>query len=331
MIDENISPMGKIKYKFNPDSLSYYRVESSFRQKALKTLGFFFAFVVNASIGYLLYSMAFDTPKEKGLKRQISEMSLNIELFNKQLDDIEAVLSDMQQRDDNIYRTIFEAEPLNYSVREGGFGGTNRYKDLEKLENSKLVINTAKRLDVITRKVVIQSKSYDELTKMAVSKEKMLASIPAIQPIANKDLKRTASGWGYRIHPIYKIKKFHYGIDFTAPTGTEIYVTGDGVVEQVESSQRGYGNHILVNHGFGIRTLYAHLDKFTVKKGQKIKRGDVIGHVGNSGLSTAPHLHYEVQRNGEKVNPINYFFNDLTADEYDRMIELSMQPGQSFD
>jgi murein DD-endopeptidase MepM/ murein hydrolase activator NlpD len=323
--------MGKIKYKFNPDSLSYYKVESSFRQKAFKVSAYFFAFLVNASIGYLLYSLAFDSPKEKGLKRQISEMSLNIELFNKQLDNIESVLSDMQQRDDNIYRTIFEAEPLNYSVREAGFGGSNRYKNLEKMENSQMVINTAKRLDIIKGKVVIQSKSYDELVKMAVSKEKMLASIPAIQPIANKDLERTASGWGYRIHPIYKIKKFHYGIDFTAPTGTDVYVTGDGIVQEMESSHRGYGNSVIIDHGFGIKTLYAHMDRFNVRKGQKVKRGDIIGFVGNSGLSTAPHLHYEVLRGGEKVNPINYFFNDLTADEYDRMIELSMQPGQSFD
>jgi murein DD-endopeptidase MepM/ murein hydrolase activator NlpD len=323
--------MGRIKYKFNPDSLKYYRVETSYRQKALKGLAYLFAFLVNASIGYLIYSIAFDSPKEKGLKRQISEMNLNIEIFNKQLDNIESVLSDMQQRDDNIYRTIFEAEPLNYSVREAGFGGSNRYKDLEKLENSRMVIETAKRLDIITKKVVIQSKSYDDLVKMAVSKEKMLASIPAIQPIANKDLERTASGWGYRIHPIYKIRKFHYGIDFTAPTGTEIYVTGDGTVEQIESSHRGYGNSIIVNHGFGIKTLYGHLNGFHVKQGQKVKRGDVIGFVGNTGLSTSPHLHYEVLRNGEKVNPINYFFNDLTADEYDRMIDLSMRPGQSFD
>jgi murein DD-endopeptidase MepM/ murein hydrolase activator NlpD len=323
--------MGKIKYKFNPDSLSYIKVVSSFRQKAIKVLAFFFAFVVNAFIGYMLYSSAFDSPKEKGLKRQISEMNLNIELFNKQLDNIESVLGDMQQRDDNIYRTIFEAEPLKYSVREAGFGGTNRYKDLEKLENAHMVIETAKRLDVITRKVVIQSKSYDELHKMAVSKGKMLASIPNIQPISNKNLERTASGWGYRIHPIYKIKKFHYGIDFTASTGTEIYATGDGVVEEIESSHRGYGNSIVINHGYGVKTLYAHLDRFKVKKGQKVKRGEVIGFVGNTGLSTAPHLHYEVMRNGEKVNPMNYFFNDLTASEYDLMIELSMKPGQSFD
>jgi hypothetical protein len=323
--------MGKIKYKFNPDSLSYYRVESSFRQKALKGLAYFFIFLLNAFVGFLLYSAAFDSPKEKGLKRQISEMDINIELFNKQLDYIESVLTDMQQRDDNIYRTIFEAEPINYSVREAGFGGTNRYKNLESLENSKVVINTAKRLDIISRKVVIQSKSYDELMELAVSKEKMLASIPSIQPISNKTLERTASGWGYRIHPIYKIKKFHQGIDFTAPTGTEIYVTGDGIIEKIESSKRGYGNSIVVNHGYGVKTLYAHMDKFNVKSGQKVKRGEVIGFVGNTGLSTAPHLHYEVQRSGERVNPINYFFNDLTADEYDLMIEMSMRPGQTFD
>jgi murein DD-endopeptidase MepM/ murein hydrolase activator NlpD len=323
--------MGKIKYKFNPESLKYYKVESSLKQKALKVSAYFFVFLVNASIGYLLYSLAFDTPKEKGLKRQISEMNLNIELFNKQLDNIESVLGDMQQRDDNIYRTIFEAEPVNYSVREAGFGGTNRYKSLEKMENSKMVINTAKRLDILTRKVVVQSKSYDELMKMAVDKEKMLASIPAIQPIANKDLERTASGWGYRIHPIYKIRKFHYGLDFTAPTGTDVYVTGDGVVEKIESSARGYGNCITINHGFGIHTVYGHLNGFNCRQGQKVKRGDIIGFVGSTGLSTAPHLHYEVERSGEKVNPINYFFNDLSADEYDRMIDISMRPGQSFD
>lgn len=323
--------MGRNKYRFNAESLSYNKVESTFRQKTLKVLAYFFVFLVNASVGYFLYSVVFDSPKEKGLKRQISELTLNVELFNKQLDNIETVLHDMQQRDDNIYRTIFEAEPVNYSVREAGFGGSNRYKELEKMENSRMVIETAKRLDVITRKVVIQSKSYDELVKMAESKEKMLASIPAIQPIANKDLERTASGWGYRIHPIYKIRKFHYGIDFTAPTGTDIYVTGDGVVESVESTNRGYGKSIIVSHGFGIKTLYGHLNGFNVNPGQRVKRGDVIGYVGNTGLSTSPHLHYEVIRNNEKVNPINYFFNDLTADEYDRMIELSMRPGQSFD
>ena len=177
----------------------------------------------------------------------------------------------------------------------------------------------------------VQSVSYDELIDLATNKEKMVASIPAIQPISNKDLTRTASGWGYRIHPIYKIRKFHYGMDFTAPTGTEIYSTGDGTIELVKSSRRGYGNKIVVNHGFGYKTLYAHLSGFNVRVGQKVKRGDVIGYVGNTGLSTAPHVHYEVHLNNKKVNPINYYFNDLTANEYDKMIELSTTFGKSFD
>jgi murein DD-endopeptidase MepM/ murein hydrolase activator NlpD len=177
----------------------------------------------------------------------------------------------------------------------------------------------------------VQSVSYDEIIDLARNKEKMLASIPAIQPISNKDLTRTASGWGYRIHPIYKIRKFHYGMDFTAPTNTEVYSTGDGTIEVLNKSRRGYGNKIIVNHGFGYKTLYAHLNSFNVKQGQKVKRGDVIGYVGSTGLSTAPHLHYEVHLNNKKVNPVNYYFNDLTPEEYDRMVEISLKSGQTFD
>jgi len=324
--------MAKTKYKFNPESLEYYRVEKTRKQKVWHALAYMSVVLLIAGIGYGMFSVLIDSPKEKGLKRQISEMNLTLELFNKHMNDLENVLTEMQDRDDNIYRTIFEAEPLNYSVREAGFGGSNLYRELESMENSDIVIETAKRLDILERKAYVQSDSYDDLVTMAISKEKMIAAIPAIQPISNKDLTRTASGWGYRIHPIYKIRKFHYGIDFTAPTGTEIYSTGDGVIESLEANSRdGYGNYIVINHGYGFETLYGHMDSFNVKKGQKVKRGDVIGFVGNTGLSTAPHLHYEVIRNNDKVNPINYFFNDLTADEYNRMIEISMRPGQSFD
>ena len=216
-------------------------------------------------------------------------------------------------------------------MRKAGFGGVNRYTELEGYENSDIVIQTARKLDQITREVYVQSKSYDELIKLATNKEKMLASIPAIQPISNKDLRRTASGWGWRIHPIYKIRKFHYGMDFTAPRGTPVYATGDGVVKRVIRSRRGYGNQILIDHGYGYVTQYAHLNGFNVKKGQHVKRGDVIGFVGNTGLSTAPHLHYGVLYNGKYVNPINYYFNDLTADEYEKMVTLSQNAGQSFD
>lgn len=323
--------MAKHKYKFNPESLSYTKVARSPREKFLVFLTFFSASIVLAVLYYFVFSIFFDSPKEKGLKRQISELKANYQIVNDELNQIETVLRDLQERDDNIYRTIFEAEPIHSNVREAGTGGVNAYRNLEKLENSKLVIDVKSRLDKIMKKVYIQSTSYDEIIDLAKNKEVMLACIPAIQPISNKDLKRTASGWGYRIHPIYKIRKFHYGMDFTAPSGTEIYATGDGVVESATSSKRGYGNHIVLNHGFGYRTLYGHMHSFNVKEGQKVKRGDVIGFVGNSGLSTAPHLHYEVHLNGKKVNPVNYYFNDLSAQEYERMIELSLKSGQTFD
>ncbi len=323
--------MAKHKYKFNPESLSYVQVARSSKEKIFVFLTYFMASVVVAVIYFLIFSLFFDSPKEKGLKRQISELKANYEFFNDELSKLEIVLEDLQDRDDNIYRTIFEAEPIHSDVREAGTGGTNSYRDLEKMENSELVIGVKSRLDKIMKKVYVQSTSYDEIIDLAKNKEQMLACIPAIQPISNKDLKKTASGWGYRIHPIYKIRKFHYGMDFTAPSGTEIYATGDGVVSELNSSKRGYGNKIVVDHGFGYETLYGHCSAFKVRVGQQVKRGDVIGYVGNSGLSTAPHLHYEVSLNGEKVNPVNYYFNDLTAVEYEDLIELSQKSGQTFD
>ena len=323
--------MTKVKYRFNPESLNYYKVESTFGQKFKRFLTYFSASIFAAIIYYVIFATFFDSPKEKGLKREISELTANYDNFSQQLTRLETVIQDMQERDDNIYRTIFEVEPINKSVRDAGFGGADRYTDYEKMANGELAGKIARKLDQIMAKVVVQSKSYDELIDYAKNYSTEIASVPAIQPISNKDLTRTASGWGYRIHPIYKIRKFHYGIDFTAPLGTEIYATGDGVVKVVESSRRGYGNKVVIDHGFGYKTLYGHMNEFNVKQGQKVKRGDVIGFVGNTGLSTAPHLHYEVFHNNQNVNPINYFFNDLTAEEYDRMIEISLKSGQTFD
>jgi hypothetical protein len=323
--------MAKNKYKFNPESLSYIKVTRTTKQKIYRFLTFFSASIIISLIYALIFSSLFDSPIEKNLKRQISELKINYELVNKQLTDIDVLLADLQKRDDNIYRTIFEAEPIPSSYREAGFGGTKRYRELEKLDNSEIVIGVRMKLDKIMKKIYVQSVSYDKIIDLAKNKKQMLAAIPAIQPISNKDLTRTASGWGYRIHPIYKIRKFHFGMDFTAPTGTEIYSTGDGIVEQVESSKRGYGNMIMINHGYGYKTIYGHMSATKAKVGQTVRRGDVIGFVGNTGLSTAPHLHYEVELNGNKVNPVNYYFNDLTASEYDKLIELSMSSGQTFD
>ncbi|MBK7479073.1 MAG: M23 family metallopeptidase [Bacteroidales bacterium] len=244
---------------------------------------------------------------------------------------LEKVIEHLQETDDNLYRTIFGAEPIQSTQRQGGIGGVNRYDELEGYNNSKLVIETARRLDGIRKKVYVQSKSFDELILLSREKEDMLRSIPAIIPISTKDLTRIASGFGLRIHPIYKISKFHAGMDFTAPLGSEIYASGDGTVESVNSGKRGMGNYIVINHGFGYTSVYAHLDSFAVRTGQKVHRGDVIGYVGDTGLSIAPHLHYEILLNGQHVDPVNYFFNDLSAAEYEEMIEIASKTGQSFD
>ncbi len=323
--------MPRNKYRYNPESLTYERVSRSVRQRIFRFFTYFIGSVLVAIIYGVLFTTFFDSPKERLLKNENEQLQVQYEIMNNRLGQMENVLEDIQQRDDNIYRTIFGADPIPKSIRDAGFGGSNRYANLEGYKNSEIVIETAKRLDKLTKKIYVQSKSYDDVIELAKNKELMLSHIPAIQPISNKDLTRTASGWGWRIHPIYKIKKFHYGMDFTAPTGTEIYATGDGVVLEVDASRRGYGNHVLIDHGFGYVTLYAHMSKFNVKKGQKVKRGDVIGYVGSTGTSTAPHLHYEVHLNGKKVNPINYYFNDLSASEYDRMIEISLNTGQTFD
>jgi murein DD-endopeptidase MepM/ murein hydrolase activator NlpD len=323
--------MAKSKYKYNPESLKYDKIRTSFGTKTLIFLSYLSIIVVIAVILNIIYSSFFDTAKEKRLIRENNQLMFQYELLNSKITNLESVLEDIENRDDNIYRTIFNAEPIPKSVRDAGFGGVNRYEYLEGYDHSSVVIQTAKRLDQLTKAVYVQSKSYDEIITLAKNREDQLACLPAIQPISNKDLTRTASGWGYRIHPIYKIRKFHYGMDFTAPTGTEIYSTGNGKIIVAESSRRGLGNHIIIDHGYGYKTLYAHMNGFNIKVGQEVKRGDVIGFVGSTGLSTAPHLHYEVHLNNKKVNPINYYFNDLTPEEYDRMIELSMRSGQSFD
>ncbi len=324
--------MARLKYRYNPDSLSYDRIRPSFKKRFLIFLSYLTVVFSIALLLNVFYSSVFDTPREKMLTRENNQLNLQYEILNQKIGKLEMVLEDIEKRDDNIYRTIFNADPIPSSVRSAGFGGVNRYEYLEGYDNSELIIETAERLDILTKAIYVQSTSYDEVIDLARSREDQLSSLPAIMPISNKDLTRTASGWGFRIHPIYKIRKFHYGMDFTAPTGTEVYASADGAIERIQRSRRGYGNILVVNHGYGYKTLYAHLTDFNnAWVGKKVKRGDVIAFVGSTGLSTAPHLHYEVHLNGKKINPVNYYFEDLSAQEYDRMIELSMRPGQSFD
>ena len=323
--------MPPTKYKFDPDLLSFDKIKLGIKTLFLRSLAFFAGSVLIAMIYWVVFASFFDSPKEKALKREVAQMTIQYDLIHREMADVENVLEDLQKTDDNLYRTIFEAEPIPSSLRDGGIGGVNRYEALEGYDNSKLVIETANRLDKIRKKVYIQSKSYDELIKLAKDKEAMLKSIPAIIPVSNKDLTRTASGYGWRIHPIYKISKFHYGMDFTAPLGTDVYATGNGTVVGMISSQRGFGKHIIIDHGFGYSSVYAHLSNFNVKVGQKVKRGDIIGYVGNTGTSVASHLHYEIKLNGVNVDPVNYFFEDLSSEEYEKMVEIASKTGQSFD
>lgn len=322
--------MKKAKYFFNPINLKFERVRLSLWNRLIRVFGFLSASLVfSALIIWAAYSWM-DSPKEKQLKREIAQYKLQMKVMGQRVDDMNQLMAELGERDDNIYRAIFEADPLPENVRNAGYGGTDRYSHLTGYDNTELLTSLAKKVDRLSNQMYVQSKSYDHLAQLASRKSDMLASIPAIQPISNRDLRRMASGFGFRIHPIYKTRKMHTGMDFTATVGTDIYATGNGKVIKAEYD-RGYGYHVVIDHGFGYQTLYGHMSKTTVKVGQIVARGEVIGKVGNSGTSTAPHLHYEVIKNGNKINPVNFYFNDLTPEEYDKVREIANQANQSFD
>jgi murein DD-endopeptidase MepM/ murein hydrolase activator NlpD len=323
--------MSKIKYKFNTKSLTYEKVTVPIRKRIWQALSYLATGLVFATITIVLAYKYLDSPKEKQLQREISELTLQYDLLNNRMTEVTEVLGDVQERDNNIYRTIFEAEPIPASIRQAGFGGVDRYKELQGYNNSDLMIETTKRLDRISKQLYIQSKSFDEVVKLVKGKAKLLASIPAIQPISNEKLNHPPGGFGWRTHPIYKTPEFHPGMDFAAPEGTEIHATGDGIITRADDGAQGYGNHVVVDHGYGYETLYGHMLRFVVHVGQQVKRGQLIGYVGSTGLSTAPHVHYEVHKNGQIVNPINFYYNDLTPEQYQKLIELSAQSSQSFD
>lgn len=324
------SAMPKAKYYFNTESLKFEKVVISLRKRALRVLGWLSTALVFGSIVLLIAYNFLDSPKEKQLRRELEQMTLQYEILQQKIDLSSAVLADLQKRDDQVYRVIFEAEPIPASVRNAGYGGSKRYQELEGFQQSKLMKETAEKIDKLYRQLYIQSKSYDEVFELVKKKSELLASIPAIQPVSNRDLNRIASGFGYRIHPIYKTHLMHSGIDFTAPVGTEIYATGNGVA-RLEYNGRGYGNNVIINHGFGYSTLYAHMSKFAVRNGQRVTRGDLIGYVGSTGSSTGPHLHYEVIKGDTKVDPIHFFFNDLSPEDFEKVREIASRPNQSFD
>lgn len=323
--------MSKVKYYYDPESLSYRKIE----RKKRRTFKFVMVFLLAAGLfatGILfIVGQYIESPKEKALKRELQNMELQYEILNKKMDEAEVVLASVADRDNNIYRVYFETNPIPEAQRRAGFGGINRYKDLEGFDNSKLIKESHKRIDILQKQIVVQSKSLDEIAALAEEKEKLLAAIPAIQPVSNKDLTRMASGFGMRKDPFTKARKMHKGMDFTAPKGTPIYASGDGKVIRADSRSSGYGKHIRIDHGFGYVSLYAHLYKYNVRKNQKVKRGDLIGFVGSTGRSQAPHLHYEIRKDGRPINPINFYYGSLTAEEFSKMLEHASLENQSFD
>lgn len=322
--------MKKPKYFFDQHSLEFKKVTTSAWTKFAKAMGFLSASVVMGIILLFVFIYTVDSPKEKELKREIKQYKAQITTINKRITEHEEELEFLAGRDEQLYRVVFEAKPLPRSVRNAGYGGVDKYKTLEGYNNSAAIIELTKRIDKLSKQLYIQSKSYDELAKLAARKQDMLASIPAIQPVSNKNLKRMASGYGYRIHPIYKRRMMHSGMDFSADRGTPIYATGNGKVTTA-GRNAGYGICVIINHGYGYESLYGHMSKIEVRYGATVKRGQLIGYVGSTGRSTAPHLHYEIIKNDKKINPVNFFYNDLSPEEYDKVREIAAQDNQSFD
>jgi len=323
--------MKKQKFRYNPDTLSYDKVELSWKERLLRVSLVIAPSVVLGFGFYILFSSLFLSSREVGLTYENQRLQEQITEMREEVLLMSVVVEDLEKRDNEIYRVVFNAEPFPEQMRELGTGGSDEFKDLKGYDFSDRVIENKKLIRALEKRIYAQSISFDEVIQLAKEKEQMLASIPAIQPVANADLTRIASGYGWRIDPIYKTSKMHWGLDFTADEGTNIYSTGNGVVLDIEQNLWGYGNSILIDHGFGYVSRYAHLSAFKVKKGDKIVRGQVIGLVGSTGKSTGPHLHYEIEKNGKKIDPIHFFHSDISAEEYERMLEMAKNANQSFD
>lgn len=323
--------MKKIKYFYNTHTLRYEKLITPLRVKLLRILGFVAAAIVTASIIVAIAFQYIDSPKEKVLKQQNDDLKQSYRVFQEKIRQLQQQMTELQNRDNNVYRTIFEAAPIPDSIRLKEMEMNKEVELVQSMGETQLVTEMTIQLNNLAKRVAFQEKSYKEIDGMLKNKEKLLAAIPAIQPVANKDLSRIASGFGYRIDPVYKVAKFHAGLDFAAPQGTPIYATADGVVKEANYNAGGYGNHVVINHGYGYETLYGHMYKIKAKAGDHIKRGEVIGYVGSTGKSTGPHCHYEVHRSGERIDPVYYFSNDLSPDQFDRLLKLAAASNQSFD
>lgn len=323
--------MRNVYYKYNDKTKTYDRVYPNLRSRLLTYLRNLLLSLSLGVGGYFIMLLILGTPESvDDLREENARLQSQYAVLSQRMDDALEVMDDIRQRDDNLYRVMFMAEPVSDDVRNATYAGTNRYEAISDLDNAELVIATTQKMDVLSRQLYIQSKSFDEVVQFYKNHEDMLRHLPAIQPVSNKDLKRTASGYGYRIHPIYQTRIFHDGMDFSCDIGTPVYATADGVVKNARW-ERGYGYIVTIDHGYGYETRYAHLKSFNVKRGQKVVRGETIALSGNSGRSTGPHVHYEVLQRGRPVNPANYYFMDLDADQYDEMIRMADNHGKVLD
>jgi murein DD-endopeptidase MepM/ murein hydrolase activator NlpD len=325
--------MAKVKYYYDSENLAYRKIKIKKRKK----FGFVILFLVaSALFGFIMFVILlntpyFDTPKDRLLIREIENLKLNYAVLDKKMDLVDNAIEAIEDRDNNLYRTYFNTSPIPKEERKSGFSSKDRYSALQGYNNTQLVLNTSKRVDVLTKELAIQSKSLDYILKLAKEKNKLLSAIPAIQPVRNENLKQMASGFGYRTDPFTKARKMHEGMDFTAKSGTPVFATGDGIVAEANNRSSGYGNHIVLRHGYGYETLYAHLSKYNCKAGQRVKRGDIIGYVGSTGRSEGPHLHYEVHKDRKVVNPLNFYYGNISAVEYVAISKLANQENQSLD
>lgn len=322
--------MKKVYYQYEPNRRVYRRVYPTLKQRFVSGLWRLLFAIILGGVFFLVYWFVVNTPQMSELMRENSRLKAQYRVLSRKVDDALLILHDIEERDDNLYRVLLEADPVPEQTRRAGYNGTNRYAELTDMDNAELVINTSQKVDMLEKKLYMQVRSFNEIVELSREQENKLACIPAIQPVSNRDLKRTASGYGYRSDPIYHVRNFHHGMDFACDTGTPVYATGNGKVVFARWKS-GYGYLIEIDHGFGYRTRYAHLSKILVKEGQRVIRSEEIGLAGSTGKSTGPHVHYEVWVGNKDVNPINYYFMDLDAEQYEEMVSLAANHGKVFD
>jgi hypothetical protein len=323
--------MKKVKYFFNTHTLRYEKLETPLRVRLLQVIGFIAASIVTGLLIYTIAFRYFASPREKILRQQNESLQESYTVLMERVNQLELQMDEIENRDNNVYRTIFGATPIPDSARVKDMERRKEVKLVQSMGEDALIISINTQLNRLALLEAYQLKSFDEITRLVKNKEVWLASMPSIQPISNKNLTRIGSGFGYRIDPVYKDRRAHKGIDFASPLGTPIYATGNGKVVDAGFSTGGHGNRVVINHGFGYQTLYGHMYRIKARVGDEVKRGEVIGYVGSTGKSTGPHVHYEVHHNGVEVDPIYFFYNDLSPAQFDRILKLAATSNQSMD